>query len=439
MTEKEFEKIKKEELDYKDERLNKIYRITEEDSYEDYEPETELYKDLLAIRLAFNDPEKFEMYFKKANINDIKNDAYKLPAKEKLDLLLTQGEVFNCDYDFEKRIIYNYIFAIKKYGYLNELNIRKLKNRDLLEIRKLMENEANSIMTTNAVLAELKERYNLNFKLFIESGLDKYSYANNKINVEEFINYINNEKSFNLGGYSDYFDKMLVNTTLHNREYAADHIYNQQNLLKTLYHETRHALQFKKIKNGEIGKQEYMIVKNAEYIVRFKGSYQHNHDYFETEIDAIDFAEKEVEKDYKNTGIPVIKEVDINKNRNTKTYDLVNNITLFGQDPLVNTLATLETIKLNQLIKVLFNDKNLPYDVKQYLVFMNIKNNKSINIKGLNNLELRYLKGFIDDIKKEELNKIFEIANGSEKKFKSDGMYYLKQLEKINKVENKIK
>jgi hypothetical protein len=70
---------------------------------------------------------------------------------------------------------------------------------------------------------------------------------------------------------------------------------------------------------------------------------------------------------------------------------------------------------------------------------MNIKNNKSINIKGLNNLELRYLKGFIDDIKKEELERIFEIANGPEKKFKSDGMYYLKQLEKINKVENKIK
>ena len=37
MNQEEFEKIKKEELDYKDERLNKIYRITEEDSYEDYE------------------------------------------------------------------------------------------------------------------------------------------------------------------------------------------------------------------------------------------------------------------------------------------------------------------------------------------------------------------------------------------------------------------
>ncbi len=439
MNQEEFEKIKKEELDYKDERLNKIYRITEEESYEDYEPETELYKDLLAIRLAFNDPEKFEMYFKKANINDIKNDAYKISSKEKLNMLLTQGEIFNCDYNFEKGIVNNYITAMKKCGFISDIDPLRLHYYDPVEIKKLLENEAHSIMTTNAVLADLKERYNLNFKLFIESGLDKKGYANNTLDIEEFVHYINKENSINLGGYSDFFNKMLVNTTLHNKAFVDDHIYNQQSLLKTLYHETRHAMMFKRIKNGEIGKQEYQIAKNLEYMIKFPQIYRENHDLFEAEIDATSFAEKEVRKDYKDSNIAIVTEPDITKNRNTKSYDLINNITLYSPDRYINLLANYERMNLGRLIRMLYLDNKMPYDLKQYLILMNIKNHRFVNVDNLSNVELRYLKGFLEDIKKEELERIFEIANGPVKDFNRDGMYYLKEFKKINKIANKIK
>ena len=78
---------------YNDIKLDKIYRITEEGSEEHYELKTEIYKDLLAIRLAEKDPLKFKKYFKNANRNDVLNDAYNMSAKDKINLMITHGEI----------------------------------------------------------------------------------------------------------------------------------------------------------------------------------------------------------------------------------------------------------------------------------------------------------------------------------------------------------
>ena len=101
----EIQELMKKELSYSDEQLNKIYRITEEGSEEEYEAETELHKDLLAIRLAEKDPLKFEKYFKNANRNDVLNNAYQMNSVEKSNFALINGDLFNYDNDFEKTII----------------------------------------------------------------------------------------------------------------------------------------------------------------------------------------------------------------------------------------------------------------------------------------------------------------------------------------------
>ena len=82
---------------YNDIQLDKIYRITEEGSEEYYELETEIYKDLLAIRLAEKDPLKFKKYFKNANRNDVLNDAYNMSTKDKINLMITHGDLFKYD------------------------------------------------------------------------------------------------------------------------------------------------------------------------------------------------------------------------------------------------------------------------------------------------------------------------------------------------------
>ena len=439
MDNEQLQEIIKKELSYKDEQLNKIYRITEEDSYEDYEPETELYKDLLAIRLAEQNSEKFNMYFKNANKNDVLNKAYMMTPKEKSDFVLTQGELFDYNNNFEKSIIDSVIRTIKRKGFLMELNLRKLSNADPNELGKLLGNEANSIIVTNAVLAELRSRYNLNFKLFTDSGIDKKAYVNNDYQIEQYLDFINNENSSNLGGYCDYFNKMQINITLNNKAYGEDHEYCQQNLLKTLYHETRHAIMFNRIRNRDINKEEYIIAKNLEYVIKHPVIYKVNHDYFEAEIDADEFSEKQVREDYKNSNISIFKDYDITLNRNTKKYDQINNITMYSPDVYINTLAKLEYLKLDKLIKILYNDEFLPYDLKCYLVKMSIKNHKFNGVHNLNELELRYLKGFLEDIKKEETEKIMSLAQGSKNNFVKNGNYYLKELEKFDKVAKKIK
>ena len=99
---------------YNDIQLNKIYRITEEGSEEEYEAETELHKDLLAIRLAEKDPLKFKKYFKNANRNDVLNDAYNMSAKDKINLMITHGDLFKYNNNFEKVIIDRLMKVIKK-------------------------------------------------------------------------------------------------------------------------------------------------------------------------------------------------------------------------------------------------------------------------------------------------------------------------------------
>ena len=428
----------KKELSYDDEQLNKIYRITVEDSYEDYEPETEIYKDLLAIRLAEQDSKKFNKYFKNANKNDVLNGAYKMTSKEKVGLMLTHGDLFNYNNPFEKTLIDRLIRVIKANGYITPINTKKLHDGDPDELGKLIGNEVNSILVTDAVCAELRSRYNLNFKLFTNSALDKKDYYNNCLKIEDFIRNFYLSNSNNLGGYIDFINKIQINTTVHNKSAIKDNILCQQALLKTLYHEVRHAVMFDKIKKGELDKLEYLIAKNFLYIQKNPIIYQFQHDYFEAEIDAIDFAEKKVREDYKNSRIRILNEPDVTNNRNTKSYDDINNITLNAKDPYLNALAILETMNLDELVKILYQDNNLSHDLKCYLIKMSIKNNKFNDELNLNNQQLNFLRIFLEEIKKEKENILSNITYDPKSNIKYNKEHFTKELDKVDKVFKKL-
>ena len=51
------------------------------------------------------------------------------------------------------------------------------------QLEKLIKNEINSILVTDAICAELRNRYNLNFKLFTNSAIDKKEYINNNFKI----------------------------------------------------------------------------------------------------------------------------------------------------------------------------------------------------------------------------------------------------------------
>ena len=435
----EIQEFMKKELSYSDEQLNKIYRITEEGSEEEYEAETELHKDLLAIRLAEKDPLKFEKYFKNANRNDVLNNAYQMNSVEKSNFALINGDLFNYDNDFEKTIIDAILRTIKKRGFLQPLNVRKLINDDSEELAKLLNNEANSIMVADAVCAELRNRYDLEFRLFTKTALNRKEYGSDVYNINQFKKNYNNDHSANLGGYSDFLNKIEINTTLHNKSYGGDHIFCQQNLLKTLYHEVRHAIMFNRAKGELLTKQDYIMAKNLEYVAKHPFVYKLNHDFFESEIDANDFAEIEVMKDYKDSKIKILNDPILAANRYTKKYDQLNNVTTYSSDPYINALASLESFKLDKLIKFLYADNFISYEIKCYLVEMCIKNHTFNGINKLNGLELRYLKGMLEDIRKGQFETLKHVMGDSKHEFVKNNKHYSKQIDKVNKIEKKIK
>ena len=420
---------------YNDIQLNKIYRITEEGSEEEYEAETELHKDLLAIRLAEKDPLKFKKYFKNANRNDVLNDAYNMSAKDKINLMITHGDLFKYNNNFEKEIIDRLMKVIKKSGFLSFVDSKKFNSGDPNELGKLIGNEINAILVSDAVCAELRNRYNLDFKLFTNSALDKKAYVNNTLKIEDYIRAFNSAKSLKLGAYKDQNNSISINTTIHNKANLNDNITCQQALLKTLYHEVRHAVMFDRIKHGNFSKEEYLIAKNYLYINNNPAVYKFKHDYFECEIDAIDFAEKKVKEEYKNTNIKIFSREDITLNRNTKSYDEINNITLGSQDPILNALATLEKLNLDDTVKILYENQTLTYDLKCYIVKMCIKNCKFYNNFKLNKDELNFLKKILIDIKKENSFIMSHIPN---KDYDINKGYFTVENDKLNKVLKKI-
>ncbi len=432
------EELIKRELSYDDEQLNKIYRITEEDSYEEYEPETKLSQDLLAIRLAEKNSNKFEKYFKNANKNDVLNDAYQMSSKEKIDLMITHGDLFKYNNNFEKEIIDYIIRVIKSKGYIYPIDTKKLYNNDIKELEKLIKNEINSILVTDAICAELRNRYNLNFKLFTNSAIDKKEYINNNFKIEEFIRNFYNSNSITLGGYIDFINKIAINTSVHNKLYLKDNIGCQQSLLKTLYHEIRHAITFKNIKNQNIDLQEYLIAKNYSFIQKNPIIYKFKHDYFEAEIDATDFAEKQVKKDFENSKIKITQERDITKNRYTQAYDDINNVTINSDMDFIMELVNLEKLNLNELIKILYNDNKLSYALKNYLIKMSIKNNNFATNLKLSNEELKYLKSHLETLKDSNQKTLNNISYDPYSNTKYNEEHFIKEQNKVDKILKKL-
>jgi hypothetical protein len=192
---------------------------------------------------------------------------------------------------------------------------------------------------------------------------------------------------------------------------------------------------FDRIKHGNLSKEEYLIAKNYLYINNNPVVYKFMHDYFECEIDAIDFAEKKVKEEYKNTNIKILPREDITLNRYTKSYDEINNITLVSQDPTLNALATLEELNLDDTVKFLYENQTLTYDLKCYIVKMCIKNCKFYNNFKLNRDELNFLKKILTDIKKENSFIMSHIPNED---YDINKGYFTIENDKLNKVLKKI-
>jgi hypothetical protein len=70
---------------------------------------------------------------------------------------------------------------------------------------------------------------------------------------------------------------------------------------------------------------------------------------------------------------------------------------------------------------------------------MCIKNHTFNGINKLNGLELRYLKGMLEDIRKGQFETLKHVMGDSKHEFIKNNKHYSKQIDKVNKIEKKIK